>query len=482
MLREKDAVIRRAVIILDAFLIAFSYGVSIFLRQAFHIFYNLDLIPSKYVIAPAISASDYLVVLFFTVPLWCAILYLNGMYYSMRTRRITEIIWIIIKSVAMSVLIFGLIVFGLDMDFLSRLFFLIFVFVSTSFLIAEKLIIYSVIRYLRKEGYNFRRLIVVGSGKRTANFIKMVKLHPEWGFRIEKILDYEEKSVGKDIEGLTISGTLDSIAKLLQETPIDEVVFVIPRSGLNVIEKAIYTCENVGVKVTIAIDLFNLHIAKAKQTDLEGIPLLTFDTNVGEEWQLFIKRGVDIIISIIALIALTPVFLVVSVLIKLTSKGPVLYLQKRAGLNGRAFIMYKFRTMYVGAHQRKMEFSDLNMMKGPVFKIKDDPRVTPVGRFLRKFSLDETPQLFNVFIGHMSLVGPRPPLHKEVLQYEQWQRRRLSMRPGLTCLWQVSGRNEIGFEKWMKLDLEYIDNWSLSLDFKILLKTIPAVIFAKGAY
>jgi exopolysaccharide biosynthesis polyprenyl glycosylphosphotransferase len=198
--------------------------------------------------------------------------------------------------------------------------------------------------------------------------------------------------------------------------------------------------------------------------------------------QLFIKRGVDIIVSSTGLLVLSPLFLLVGFIIKLSSRGPVLFTQYRAGLNGRKFTLYKFRTMYNDAYKKLSDVEKLNEMDGPVFKIKNDPRVTPFGRFLRKFSIDELPQLYNVFIGHMSLVGPRPPLPKEVDQYELWQRRRLSMRPGLTCLWQIRGRNKVDFNQWMKLDLEYIDTWSLKLDFYILVKTVPVVLFGIGAY
>jgi len=191
---------------------------------------------------------------------------------------------------------------------------------------------------------------------------------------------------------------------------------------------------------------------------------------------------VDIVMSGLGIVVLSPFFLIVATLIKLTSSGPVLFKQKRLGLNGRKFVLYKFRTMYKGADKKLSQLEAQNEMGGPIFKIKKDPRVTPVGRILRKFSIDEFPQLFNVFVGHMSLIGPRPPIPKEVEQYESWHRRRLSMRPGITCLWQVSGRNKIDFNEWMKMDLEYLDNWSLWFDLKILIKTIPVVLFGIGAY
>jgi len=482
MLREKDDVIRRAMMILDGILLTLCFVFAYWLRHEFHTYYRIDLFPSFYVSDIPARMSHYTIVLFLVVPLWCTVLHWNGMYRSLRTATPLEVVWIIVKSVALATLIFSAFVFLFKLKFISRFFFSLFLFISSTVLIVEKLIIFSTARYIRKQGYNYRRVIIVGVSNRAARFIGKVHNHPEWGFKIEGVLDYEKEMVGQQVEGLDVTGTLDDLQDILHKNPIDDVIFVIPRSGLNVIENALYICETAGVKATLAVDLFELKIAKLRQTELDGVPLLIFDTIGGEEWQFFIKRTIDIIFSGLGIIILSPLFFVVAIAIKVSAPGPVFFLQKRVGLNGRTFTMYKFRTMFKGAHQRRLEFSDLNIMAGPVFKIKNDPRVTPVGRFLRKFSIDELPQLLNVFIGHMSLVGPRPPLHMEVRQYQPWQRRRLSMRPGLTCIWQISGRNRVNFDEWMKLDLEYIDEWSLWLDFKILMKTVPVVVFGIGAY
>ena len=214
---------------------------------------------------------------------------------------------------------------------------------------------------------------------------------------------------------------------------------------------------------------------------LEDIPLFIFSLGPKNEFALMIKRLIDIVMSFLLLIILALPMLIIAILVKKTTEGPALFKQKRMGVNGRRFIVYKFRTMRSDAKQRKVEHTLKNIMKGPAFKMKDDPRITPIGWFLRKYSLDELPQLWNVFIGHMSLVGARPPLPTEVSLYQGWQRRRLSMRPGLTCIWQISGRNKItDFNEWAKLDLQYIDTWSLMLDFIILLKTIPTVLKGTG--
>lgn len=483
MLREKDTVLRRAMIIFDGFIVVLTFVLAYLLRQHFSFFYKLDLIPSARVVAEVSgSINDYLVILFLVVPLWCIMLYMNGMYRSLRTKSLIEIIWIIIKSTFLASLAFGAIVFLFKLQFVSRVFFVLFIMVSGLAILTEKIIIFTLARYTRKYGHNYRRVLIVGTGRRAAGFMSRIESHPEWGFKISGVINDEAARVITKVKDVEVIGYLEDLSDILHVRAIDEVMFVVPRSRLSHIQEAIYVCETEGVRATVAVDLFEAKIAKAHYTDIDGIPLLTFETTFAHEWQLFAKRAIDIIVSGCGIIVLSPFFLLVAALIKLTSIGPVCFAQKRVGLNGKKFILYKFRTMHKGAHKRLSEVERLNEMAGPIFKIKNDPRVTPLGKVLRKFSIDEFPQLFNVFAGTMSLVGARPPLPKEVAQYRPWQRRRLSMRPGLTCLWQISGRNRIDFDEWMKLDLEYLDSWSLWLDFKILMKTIPVVLFGIGAH
>ncbi len=483
MLKEKDAVIRKATIIFDGFLVSLAFLLAYFLRKHFHAFYKLDIIPSNEVISPNIEfIREYLILFVFAIFLWCFMFYLNGMYRSMRTRRLFEIIWIIIKSCFFASLGLGTIIFLLKLHVVSRVFFVIFTISTFAFILFEKIMLFSFMHYVRKKGRNYRQLLIVGTGKRAADFIEKIQNHQEWGLRIIGAINDDSSRQIERVSDISVIGTLKDLTKILHEQAVDEVIFVIPRSRLSHVESAINECETEGIKATIAVDLFNLKIARSNPTDLDGIPLVSFETTVAKEWELFIKRVIDIIISGTGIVLLSPIFLVVSVLIKLTSPGPVLYRQQRLGLNGRRFLLNKFRTMYQGAHQALSKVGDLNEMNGSDFKKKKIRWITPIGRLLRKFSIDELPQLFNVFLGHMSFVGPRPTVPDEVVLYSCWQRRRFSMKPGITCLWQIKGRNNIGHEEWMKMDLEYLDNWSLWLDFKILIKTIPVVIFGIGAY
>jgi exopolysaccharide biosynthesis polyprenyl glycosylphosphotransferase len=483
MIREKETVIRRAILLLDGLFVSLAYLLSYFLRQRLDK-YSLSrfLAPLKTVQEAHGTLSEHFIFLLLIITFWCLMFYFNGMYLPLRTRSFLETLWILIKSAFFANLGFGMFVFLLKLHFVSRMFFAIFSIMSFVFIFSEKVIIYLVMQSVRRQGLNQRRLLIVGTGRRAAGLIRKINDHPEWGLKILGAIDDEPGRGIEFVDGVKIIGALKEIPEILHTYAIDEVTFVVPRLRLNHIENAVRECEIEGIKVTIAVDLFDLKIAKSYQTDIDGMPLLTFKTTVPSERDLFAKRMIDFIISGACIALCSPVILMISILIKLTSSGPVYYKQTRIGLNGRRFVMYKFRTMRVGAQKKLSQVDIYKEIYEPQWKKTKLQYVTPIGRLLRKFSLDELPQLFNVFWGHMSLVGPRPTLPLEVKQYETWHRRRFSMRPGLTCLWQVKGRREIKFDEWMQLDLEYLDNWSLWLDIKILIKTIPAVLFGSGAY
>jgi len=365
---------------------------------------------------------------------------------------------------------------------LSRLFLLYLWVLQTGTLILFRFALRKGLKYLRSRGYNYREILIIGRNNRSAQLCNMIKGSPELGLRILGFLDAPNGKSNGSFLNYELIGGLDDLEGILRNKIVDEVFVFLPiKSFYSEIDKILHICENIGVEVKIPTDLFSLKLAKSTVSRYGTVSVIDLYTSPKITCQLLIKRLVDITASAVLLILISPLFAVVSILIKGTSTGSVFFKQQRVGYNGRRFNCLKFRTMVENAEALQKDLLRLNEMDGPVFKIKNDPRVTQVGKLLRKTSIDELPQLINVLKGDMSLVGPRPPIPSEVSQYVLKDLRRLSMRPGITCLWQVNGRNAIPFEKWMELDREYIDNWSLMLDFKILVKTFPAVLKRSGA-
>lgn len=280
------------------------------------------------------------------------------------------------------------------------------------------------------------------------------------------------------------SPIVNQLYSVIADHAVDEVLVALPIDKYGPLVQAIVReCEEQGIIVRVRTQMSTLHIAKSYVDDLHGVPVVTIQSGPQDGWQLVVKRLIDIVVSAGLLIALAPLLVIVSMLIKLESSGPVLFKQERVGYNKRRFRMLKFRTMIAGSDQQQHALEHLNEADGPVFKIKKDPRITGVGKFLRRFSIDEFPQLINVLMGEMSLVGPRPLPVRDVSRIDhQWHKRRFSIKPGITCLWQVNGRSNIGFNDWVRMDLDYIDKWSLGLDLLILVKTVPAVLRGPGAY
>lgn len=426
--------------------------------------------------------NTYLILLPVLLIIWGSLLYCFGMYSSFRTQRISDVLFIIVEAALVGGSLFGSFVFVTKMDSVSRLHIVYSFFLAVILISIEKIVLVQFFRYQRKRGLNRRNILIVGTGARAQYFIDLIGTHPEWGIRIIGLVDNDTAKINSVVRGYKVIGSFADITDIIHNCIVDEVIFIVPRSWLSTIEKAISNCEIEGIRVSVAIDLFELKLSKAKYNCLDKFPLLTFESTPDKRIHLFIKRLFDLAISSIALIISSPVLVIIAITIKITSKGNVFFKQQRCSLNGRKFTMYKFRTMIQDAESKLSDLLIYNEMKGPVFKMENDPRLTKIGKLLRKFSIDELPQLWSVFRGDMSLVGPRPPIPTEVSMYEPWQRRRLSMRPGLTCLWQVNGRNRItDFNEWMRLDLTYIDNWSLWLDCKILLRTLPAVLWGTGA-
>jgi exopolysaccharide biosynthesis polyprenyl glycosylphosphotransferase len=353
--------------------------------------------------------------------------------------------------------------------------------------VLSRLLIRWLLMIARRSGYNYRYLLILGSNPRALHMASRINASPELGYKIVGFVTEErgQELTWKemlDASGSNAVGCLKDIKSILEHERADELLICLPMAEhFRYITQVVRLARQLGIVARIMPEPEDANLfAKLHLELFEGDYVITlFRENL--LLQLLVKRLLDMAISAVTLVILSPLFIAVAIAVKLTSPGPVFFSQERIGMNKRRFKLYKFRSMFVDAEQRKGELSHMNEMDGPVFKIKNDPRITPIGKFIRKTSIDELPQLLNVLRGHMSLVGPRPPLPQEVDQYDWLYRKRLSIKPGVTCLWQVSGRNQLSFKRWMELDREYIENWSLWLDLKILMKTVPVVLLGKGA-
>ncbi|HLK48059.1 MAG TPA: sugar transferase [Bryobacteraceae bacterium] len=379
---------------------------------------------------------------------------------------------------ALSLLIFE---YAIRMD-LSRFFLVLFAVYAWVLLLLFRLTAGRVVGAIRREFAAPHYVMVVGTGQRAVRMAQALERSSDYGIRLRGFLSEQENPQPQEI-ALNAVYPVQSVADLpqvLRQHVIDEIIFAVPSESLARLEEYFLLCDEEGVRTRVAVDFFP-HVNSTVTLDrLGATPLLTFSAAPYDEIRLWLKRVLDIALAAAGLVVLAPVMVIIAIVIRATSPGPAIFRQVRCGLNGRRFVFYKFRSMCENAEQLKEKVAHLSTRE-TAFKIPDDPRLTPVGRYLRKFSIDEWPQLWNVLRGDMSLVGPRPAVPSEVEQYKRWQRRRLRMRPGLTCLWAVAGRDHLDFETWMKMDMQYIDNWSLALDWKILMRTIPRVLAGHGA-
>ncbi|MBI5562907.1 MAG: sugar transferase [Deltaproteobacteria bacterium] len=467
MVRKKIKSIAASTYIMDAALTVASFFLAYRIRAEWFSSYER--------LQPLMS---YLWLLLLVAPFWTMALIYTGAYsFSSKTTLLRE--WLkITAAVTAGVVTLTAVLFLLKSGYLSRLFILTFAATNAACLMGGRVFMRLYLGAWLKRPMNVSNVVVVGAGEEALRVAALIKAHGDWGFRF---IGYVSDG-GPDAPHSASLGTVNSIQDIIHRHHVDEVIFAVPRERVSGLEDVFLMLEDEGINARLVLSIFPHMIARIHVEELEDLPLLTFTTLPTDETALFAKRVFDVVIAFAMLIVSAPVFAIAAAAIKLNSPGPVLFAQERCGINGRRFNMHKFRSMYVDAERRLPDVRVLNEFDGPAFKMRNDPRITPVGRWLRRSSLDELPQLWNVINGDMSMVGPRPPLAGEVALYERWQRRRLSMKPGLTCIWQVSGRSNIGFADWMRLDLQYIDNWSLWLDFKILAKTIPAVLFGKGAY
>ena len=375
-------------------------------------------------------------------------------------------------------LVFFQYLFRLD---LSRFFLVLFAVYAWILLLLFRLTAGRVVGVIRREFAAPHYVMVVGTGERAVRLARALEHSSEYGIRLRGFLC--EGAGGPSEIHLRVPYKVLPIADLpaiLREHVVDEVIFAVGSDRLADLENVFLLCDVEGVRTRVAVDFFPHVNSTVSLERLGPTPLLTFSAAPYDEIKLLVKRLTDLLMAAAGLVVLAPFMGLIAILIRLTSPGPAIFRQVRCGLNGRLFLFYKFRSMVENAEQLRSSVEHLSTRE-TAFKIPDDPRLTAIGRYLRKFSIDEWPQLWNVLRGDMSLVGPRPAVPSEVDQYEGWQRRRLRMRPGLTCLWAIAGRDNVDFETWMKMDMQYIDNWSLALDWKILLQTIPRVLTGRGA-
>ena len=427
------------------------------------------------------------VVFFLLLWVWHTIFLMLGLYNSKRMWARRAEAMDVVKATSLSALVLGFSSVLIGFRMVNVVFVAVFWVCSTFLIASTRIAIRTYLRHLRKRGHNLRNMLIVGTNRRDIEFARTIQSKPELGYRILGFAD-DEWAGAEDLQksGWSVVCTLEDLRKFLRRSVVDEVVIAVPlRSFHDDASEIASMCEQQGIMLHVLSDLFNLKTRPPLAEEFGGSPLITHSGGMEKGWPTVIKRALDFCLSLMLLIALAPLLLLTAILIKLTSPGPVFFVQKRIGFNKRVFAIYKFRTMVQDAEQKLQDIEHLNEVSGPVFKIKNDPRITPIGKFLRKTSIDEIPQFFNVLKGDMSMVGPRPLQLRDYELFteegEDWQRCRFSVRPGITCLWQVNGRSSLPFHKWMELDLQYVRSWSLWLDLQILAKTIPVVLRGSGA-
>jgi exopolysaccharide biosynthesis polyprenyl glycosylphosphotransferase len=434
---------------------------------------------------PLYPDPNYLWIIPYAVGLWIVVGLVTGSYREIQEENLLRTFWDPFKAAFLGTALLFATIFAFKLGYISRLLLALYAVNLLLAMVAFRLAARRLGDPLRRTFGGYREFLLVGDASNVSQIAKAIEANEQRGMRIFGFARisaaHENPHPAAALRREYPIYSLDQLPELVRRHVIDEVIFAVAKGEIEMIEDAFLLCEEEGVKTRVLLNFFPHVVSRVYLDRLEEMPLLTFTTTPENEYLLLLKRVIDFTMALALLIVLSPLLLLLALLIRLTSAGPVFYRQVRCGLGGRKFTVYKFRSMHAGADLRREELAALNELDGPVFKIRNDPRCTTVGRLMRKFSLDELPQLVNILKGDMSFVGPRPPLPEEVERYAGWQRRRLRMQPGLTCLWALEGRNQLSFHRWMELDLMYIDNWSPALDLKILLKTIPVVLLGRGA-
>jgi exopolysaccharide biosynthesis polyprenyl glycosylphosphotransferase len=413
------------------------------------------------------------------VPLILVIFWLQGQYRPPRARHWIDEVGRVFAGATVGVAILIVIMFYIRPAALSRLMFIYALIVFTIILALERLLERAIRSYLRRRGVGIEQVLVVGAGDAGRMLMQNIAVQPELGYTVAGFVDDDRCD---DLGKFACLGTLRDVGNVVTDRNIDEVIITLPASAHALTSRVMVACTQRNVRCRIVPDFFEISLNQVDVSELNGIPLLSVREYPLHGEMRVIKRLSDMILAALLLAIASPIMALVAIAIKVESPGPVFFRQRRVGRNGHIFTLLKFRSMYEDAEERLALLASQNEASGPLFKMKNDPRLTRVGKIIRRLSIDELPQLINVVQGDMSLVGPRPNLPAEVDAYEDWHRRRLEVRPGLTGLWQVSGRSNLSFEEMVLLDIWYIEYWTPALDFKILLRTVPAVLFGAGAY
>jgi exopolysaccharide biosynthesis polyprenyl glycosylphosphotransferase len=440
-------------------------------------------LPFHEVLALRIKLQNFLIFLGL-LTVWMSVLSGFGLYHSHIYRSRAREMKDVVAAVSVCAVSLWVLTLVAQIELIGPDFLLYFWLLALGLSLAARLSMRFALRQTRRGGRNLRQLLIVGSNRRAIALAQRIESIRELGYRLVGFVDDDwSGSEALRRAGYSLVANFASFSEFIARNVVDEVMVCIPVKSLYERSSQILAqCAEQGITARFVSDVFTPTVGRSYTERFDGRLVLTIETNSMRGWAVIAKRLIDFVLAAILVIALTPLFLTIAALVKLRSPGPVFFVQERMGLNKRRFHLYKFRTMVLDAEKRMAELQHLNEVDGPAFKIRDDPRVTRLGHFLRKTSLDELPQLFNVLKGDMSLVGPRPlPIRDYEAFSTAWHRRRFSVKPGITCLWQVMGRNDIPFERWMELDMQYIDEWSLLLDLQILLKTIPAVMKRSGA-
>ena len=459
--------LKNLLLIVDLIITVLSYFLAYFL---------INLFDESYFV----FSIDYVYMLVLVIFTWVILIKSSSLSQSPRIRSYLSIFFSFLNISLVGFVMMFVYKHVLGLKLYSHYFIIAFSLINLVLLFLFRLFSYRFLRHFRTTGHNIHNLIIIADNE-SEDFINRILNHKEWGYRLVFIISNSEKIKSKFGKTIKVLPEKANIKNLLDIDIIDEVIYCKSDVDFQELKTLVDACHEIGVIFRLKAESSPMTASNAYLTRIENSMFLTFINTPNNSMSWAWKSVTDFIIAFGLLLMLSPVFLVIAVIIKTTSKGPAIFKQKRVGLRGRQFYIYKFRTMVQNAEEIKEQLSHLNESDGPTFKIKHDPRITFIGRILRKTSIDELPQLFNVLKGEMSIIGPRPALPSEVEKYKRWQLKRLSVKPGITCTWQIiPNRNDVLFEKWMKLDIQYIENWSFKSDVRLFFKTISTVFSFHG--